>query len=987
VIRVLGRTKTLKHLTMDKPFRKTESLDHVTLLMFTNAILSCKPLNLFTICKLDFEPAHVYQRVRKRTFLETSWYSAAVSYRSSQTKHTAPAVAQYGTIMKNMHYFAKKVIIFLTVLGNMSEGVDYNGNNLDMRAIRAAVAALRCRHKPKFAKDVKSLDLSNNLLDLDAAKVLATLWWRDFPAAGSKKKKPSPDVLSPVNVDDLIDGVDAMNDEERALQKELEREALELKKFEESLVIQFNSKDMSRFKDVFYKFDEDSSGTIDIMELKQVLLFLGSDAAPEDVRAMQKTLSHKDDGLITFDEFLSLMEIHRKQEIVQFRAGFNKFDLDSSGNIDVCELRDVLEYTGFAPTEAMMMLVLKRVAAVQMQRTGNRIEKSGFVEGDGRSWDDVHYIPEDFEGIGIEFDEFMDLMEFFRDTCAAETRAREAMQVLQRYGVDIGTAFDAFNQDGEGNLTVAEFRHGLESVMRTLDIPFALTEEEWTALVNKLDDDGSGEIGLDEFKNFVEDRHEDLAMDDMGKVGEAFTQDDKGFFETKPSVENLNVSDNKLEDAGLEILCEGIANYSEFHTLQARNVAVGPEGLWCISVLPVGLTCLSLSKNEFGDEGLKLLCTALLRKPEGADDSAQETRFPYLRRLELSDCDLSELSMNELAFVLTRSPRLEHLLLNANSLGDEGVRRLCCGEDGTGGVARSGLAELGINDNKFSSAKATGALASASTSCLTLKTIDVGENSLDGEAALKKIGQMIASSSLEMVLMTNMEFSEEEVQWFIDGGASDSESLHIWNLNLNPIGDNGLTFISECMPISLHELYLSNCGISPESKQTLVNLLALAPNLRILDLSVNELGSEALADMVNWLALNEDQHSLRILNLNDTALEDEGFECTAPILGIIEELHVQKNKITSAGLKNVVNSQSLIQLQICDLSCNLIDEEGVHQLTERFQQEHKRSLWNPKQLTSNIDTLYLSKNDIPEAVAKSTDAFLKIHLPLMEVIW
>merc|ERR1711964_567298 len=52
---------------------------------------------------------------------------------------------------------------------------------------------------------------------------------------------------------------------------------------------------------------------------------------------------------------------------------------------------------------------------------------------------------------------------------------------------------------------------------------------------------------------------------------------------------------------------------------------------------------------------------------------------------------------------------------------------------------------------------------------------------------------------------------------------------------------------------------------------------------------------------------------------------------------------------------------------------------GLDVLTGRFAQEHKRSLWNPKQLTSNIDRLILRDNNISTSVQKSTDAFLKVQ--------
>lgn len=63
---------------------------------------------------------------------------------------------------------------------------------------------------------------------------------------------------------------------------------------------------------------------------------------------------------------------------------------------------------------------------------------------------------------------------------------------------------------------------------------------------------------------------------------------------------------------------------------------------------------------------------------------------------------------------------------------------------------------------------------------------------------------------------------------------------------------------------------------------------------------------------------------------------------------------------------------------------NSIGEQGVHALTERFQQEHKRCLWNAKQLTSSIDQVILTENPIPSGLAASTQARMRSDGVLLE---
>merc|ERR1740123_587828 len=114
---------------------------------------------------------------------------------------------------------------------------------------------------------------------------------------------------------------------------------------------------------------------------------------------------------------------------------------------------------------------------------------------------------------------------------------------------------------------------------------------------------------------------------------------------------------------------------------------------------------------------------------------------------------------------------------------------------------------------------------------------------------------------------------------------------------------------------------------------------------------------------------DRENFSLRSLELAGCHLGDAGFLALVPVMGSLHHLGVRANGITSGGLTQVMRSTQMIQLETLDLANNEIDEEGVHALTERFQQEHKRSLWNPKQLTSIIDRIILSNNHIPMSLA------------------
>merc|ERR1712072_461398 len=103
---------------------------------------------------------------------------------------------------------------------------------------------------------------------------------------------------------------------------------------------------------------------------------------------------------------------------------------------------------------------------------------------------------------------------------------------------------------------------------------------------------------------------------------------------------------------------------------------------------------------------------------------------------------------------------------------------------------------------------------------------------------------------------------------FLDHGNAETQDLQVMILNDNPVGDEGLGIIAECLSIGLTDLSLSNCGLTGASQATLLNLVSLSPNLRSLDLSNNSLGASGCADMVAWMTQNEKENfSLRCLEL------------------------------------------------------------------------------------------------------------------------
>jgi len=328
---------------------------------------------------------------------------------------------------------------------------------------------------------------------------------------------------------------------------------------------------------------------------------------------------------------------------------------------------------------------------------------------------------------------------------------------------------------------------------------------------------------------------------------------------------------------------------------------------------------------------------------------------------------------------------LEYLYLNLNKLGSESMTII------SGGVGLSRTLNIfHFTDNIITSGPAAEAIGDALRKCTTMEELNMSGNTFDLNRveAFTNLGSAIEDSNVKRLQLNRMGIDAEVLECFLQNGVAESVTLQGIVMDSNPLRDDGLHTVSECLSIGLIELSLSNCEITDQSEISLLHLVSLSPNLKVLNISNNKLGPHALNSTVEWMSTVEKENfALRNLEVSGCELGDEGLIGLIPIMGCLDYLGIRENGITSAGLEGLMKANQMIQLMVLDLGDNEIGEAGVHALTERFQQEHKRSLWNPKQLTSTIDTVLLNHNQISKGLAMSTECFLKVHNPLLNVIW
>ncbi|XP_053307067.1 NACHT, LRR and PYD domains-containing protein 12-like [Spea bombifrons] len=170
-------------------------------------------------------------------------------------------------------------------------------------------------------------------------------------------------------------------------------------------------------------------------------------------------------------------------------------------------------------------------------------------------------------------------------------------------------------------------------------------------------------------------RHPDCTLRDLGLRGCDLTssccEDLRDVIIKNQSLTNLDLSENKLQDSGVKLLCEGLRHpdctLRDLGLYSCDLTSSCCEDLRDVIITNRSLTKLDLSWNDLQDSGVKLLCEGLLH-PDCT-----------LRELGLCNCDLTSSCCEDLRDVIITNRSLTKLDLSGNDLRDSGVKLLCEG--------------------------------------------------------------------------------------------------------------------------------------------------------------------------------------------------------------------------------------------------------------------------------------------------------------------
>uniref|UniRef100_W5M1V7 Si:dkeyp-4c4.1 n=2 Tax=Lepisosteus oculatus TaxID=7918 RepID=W5M1V7_LEPOC len=303
----------------------------------------------------------------------------------------------------------------------------------------------------------------------------------------------------------------------------------------------------------------------------------------------------------------------------------------------------------------------------------------------------------------------------------------------------------------------------------------------------------------------------------------------------------LELGWNILQDAGVKLLCAGLADPS----CKLRRLGLKQCGLtkvsseYLASVLctnHASLRELELMMNQIEDDGLKKLSTGLTHPN------------CKLQKLGLRHCGLTAGSCQYLSSSLCRvQSSLRELVLSRNTVGDDGVKILSEGlKDPQCQLQTLKLEGCGLTPACCEDIASVFCTNHSSLTELDLKINGLEDSGLDILCwGLRNPNCKIKNLGLEFCRLTAR--SCESLVCALSATQSNLQEL---DLNANNLGDSGVEFLSAGLKnpnCRLQTLRLRSCGLTSRSCKYLALAVGMfASTLKELDLSDNEMGDDAV---------------------------------------------------------------------------------------------------------------------------------------------
>ncbi|KAG9266015.1 ribonuclease inhibitor-like [Astyanax mexicanus] len=398
------------------------------------------------------------------------------------------------------------------------------------------------------------------------------------------------------------------------------------------------------------------------------------------------------------------------------------------------------------------------------------------------------------------------------------------------------------------------------------------------------------------------------------------------------NVRKIDLSDNDLQDSGLQYLAAGLKRSKcKLETLKLNSCLMMESCSTLAEVLDIKdslLRELDLSNNELQDNGMVQLSAGLKKST--------------IEVIRLNNCSITDVGCDAVASALHSNFSLKELDLDKNKIGQSGVQKLSdLLKNSNCALEKLKLSYNNIKQEGYTSLAA--ALQSNSSS--KLKELDLCGND-PGDKGVQELFNLQRNSKHNLTLR------------LLKSTAAENAFAHLTKLlQANPLlleeldlsgkiqGDsvmNQLSALLEDLHCRPKKLNLKNSRLTKQGCAALTSALCKNPShLRELDLSGSETEKSAMEELCH--VLRKGQFKLHQLKLSKCSISEKDCAALASALNSnplhLIEMDLSENKLGDAGVKRLSEllHNSNCTLKKLNLSFCNISEEGYADLTSALQ--------------------------------------------------